>query len=247
MVTLYDFLESIASPHLKTLAEFLTTVKARNFTGFSLPMKLSTDASKYVRMELDEFDPTNENMMWVLVDGTEVWVYKRYGAYWDKYDRGLAGNYKFSSKTSKYPIEQLRKHGAELFVSKLEEYNHRPWMKKLNRVTLNAWIRHARDIFMDFNKSELNRFMSYSKLGGSDRIVMNMFITFIQSLVESPGKMSSNTFIRRMLEGNYTIINIDLLAPDRLRNVLRKIKEDLGDLYPTLERAVGLIEELIEI
>jgi hypothetical protein len=49
-----------------------------------------------------------------------------------------------------------------------------------------------------------------------------------------------------MLGGNY-IIDIDLLTPARLRNILRKIKEDLGDLYPTLERAVGLVEELMEI
>lgn len=255
MVTLYDFLESLAPHHLKTLAEFLTNIKARNFVGFALPSKLPLDASKYTRMELEEFDPTVVSSavaqpgdpMWILVMDQEVWVYKKYNGEWDQYSRGAAGNFKFTSRTSQYPIGRLRKWGAELFVSKLEEYNHRPWSKKLNRVALNAWIRHAQDLFTNFDKSELNRFMSYSKLAGSDRIVMNTFITFIQSLVEGPGKMSSNTFIRRMLEGNYSIINIDLLTPDRLRNILRKIKEDLGDLYPTLDRVVGLVEELMKI
>lgn len=75
---------------------------------------------------------------------------------------------------------------------------------------------------------------------------MNHFIEFIHSVFDSTGKISNAALIQRMLGGNY-IIDIDLLIPDRLRNVLRKIKEDLGDLYPTLERAVGLVEELMEI
>ena len=83
-------------------------------------------------------------------------------------------------------------------------------------------------------------------MSGSDRIVMNHFIEFIGSVFDSTGKISNAEFIQRMLKGNY-IIDIDLLTPDRLRNILRKIKEDLGDLYPTLERAVGLVEELMEI
>lgn len=88
--------------------------------------------------------------------------------------------------------------------------------------------------------------MSYSKLSGSDRIVMNHFIEFIHSVFDSTGKISNTELIQRMLGGNY-IIDIDLLTPARLRNVLRKIKEDLGDLYPALERAVGLVEELMKI
>lgn len=59
MVSLYKFIgESLAPHHLKTLAEFLTNIKARNFVGFALPFKLPLDASKYTRMELEEFDPT---------------------------------------------------------------------------------------------------------------------------------------------------------------------------------------------
>lgn len=71
-------------PHLKTLAEFLTTVKARDFVGFALPFKLPLDASKYTRMELEEFDPVVSSMVaqpgdpvWILVMDHEIWVYKR--------------------------------------------------------------------------------------------------------------------------------------------------------------------------
>ena len=75
---------------------------------------------------------------------------------------------------------------------------------------------------------------------------MNHFIEFVLSVFDSTGKISNAELIQRMLKGNY-IIDIDLLTPARLRNILRKIKEDLGDLYPILERAVGLVEELMEI
>lgn len=97
-----------------------------------------------------------------------------------------------------------------------------------------------------FDRKGLGKFMSYSKLSGSDRIIMNHFIEFVLSVFDSTGKISNTELIQRMLGGNY-IIDIDLLTPARLRNILRKIKEDLGDLYPTLERAVGLVEELMEI
>ena len=106
MVTLYDFLESLAPHHLKTLAEFLTNIKARNFVGFALPFKLPLDASKYMRMELEEFD-----------------------------------------------------------------------------------------------RKGLNKFMSYSKLSGSDRIVMNHFIEFVLSVFDSTGKISNTELIQRMLGG----------------------------------------------
>ena len=255
------FYESLASPHIKTLAEFLTTVKVRNFVGFALPFKLPLDASKYTRMELEEFDPVVSSTvaqpgdpMWILVmdhDGTapggEVWVYKHTNNEWDQYSRGAAGNFRFTSKTSKYPIGQLRKWGAGLFLGHLEERNHHRWGKKLSRAALNAWIRHAGEVFTPgFDRKALDKFMSYSKLSGSDRIVMSHFIAFIKSVFDITGKIANTALIQRMLEGNY-IIDIDLLTPDRLRNVLRKIKDDLGDLYPTLERAIGLIEELLEI
>lgn len=251
MVTFY---ESLASRHLKTLAEFLTNIKARNFVGFTLPFKLPLDASKYTRMELEEFDPVVSSAvaqpgdpMWILVMDHEIWVYKRTNDEWDQFTRGAAGNFNFTSRTSKYPIGRLRKWGAELYLGYLEEHNHHRWSKKLSRGALNAWIRHAGEVFTPtFGRRELDKFMSYSKLSGSDRIVMNHFIAFIQSVFDSTGKISNTTFIRRMLEGNY-IIDIDLLNPSRVWNVLRKIGGDLGDLYPTLERAVGLIEELMDI
>lgn len=251
MVTFY---ESLASRHLKTLSEFLTNIKARNFVGFALPFKLPLDASKYTRMELEEFDPVVSSTvaqpgdpMWILVMDHEIWVYKRTNDEWDQFTRGAAGNFNFTSRTSKYPIGRLRKWGAELYLGYLEEHNHHRWSKKLSRGALNAWIRHAGEVFTPtFGRGELDKFMSYSKLSGSDRIVMNHFIAFIQSVFDSTGKISNTTFIRRMLEGNY-IIDIDLLNPSRVRNVLRKIGGDLGDLYPTLERAVGLIEELMDI
>ena len=85
--------------------------------------------------------------------------------------------------------------------------------------------------------------MSYSKLSGSDRIVMNHFIEFILSVFDSTGKISNAALIQRMLGGNY-IIDIDLLTPARLRNVLRKIKEDLGEMYPTLTEVIRWIEEI---
>ena len=258
MVTFY---ESLASTKLRILAEFLTNIKARNFVGFALPFKLPLDASKYTRMELEEFDPVSSSTvaqpgdpMWILVmdhDGTapggEIWVYKRTNDEWDQFTRGAAGNFKFTSRTSRYPIGRLREWGAELFLGHLEEHNHHRWGKKLSRGALNAWIRHAGEVFTpNFDRKGLGKFMSYSKLSGSDRIVMNHFIAFVQSVFDSTGKISNAALIQRMLEGNY-IIDIDLLTPARLRNILRKIKEDLGDLYPTLERAVGLVEELMEI
>lgn len=235
MVTFY---ESLASTKLRILAEFLTNIKARNFVGFALPFKLPLDASKYTRMELEEFDPVVSSVvaqpgdpMWILVMDHEIWVYKRTNDEWDQFTRGAAGNFRFTSRTSRYPIGRLREWGAELFLGHLEEHNHHRWGKKLSRGALNAWIRHAGEVFTpEFDRKRLNKFMSYSKL----------------SVFDSTGKISNAALIQRMLGGNY-IIDIDLLTPARLRNILRKIKEDLGDLYPTLERAVGLVEELMEI
>lgn len=252
MVTFY---ESLASTKLRILAEFLTNIKARNFVGFALPFKLPLDASKYTRMELEEFDPTVVSSavaqpgdpMWILVMDHEIWVYKRTNDEWDQFTRGAAGNFRFTSRTSRYPIGRLREWGAELFLGHLEEHNHHRWGKKLSRGALNAWMRSAAEVFTPtFDRKGLNKFMSYSKLSGSDRIVMNHFIEFIHSVFDSTGKISNAALIQRMLGGNY-IIDIDLLTPARLRNILRKIREDLGDLYPTLERAVGLVEELMEI
>lgn len=255
MVSLYKFIgESVQSSKLRILAEFLTNIKARNFVGFALPFKLPLDASKYTRMELEEFDPVVSSAvaqpgdpMWILVMDHEIWVYKRTNDEWDQFTRGAAGNFRFTSRTSRYPIGRLREWGAELFLGHLEEHNHHRWGKKLSRGALNAWIRHAGEVFTpNFDRKGLGKFMSYSKLSGSDRIVMNHFIEFIGSVFDSTGKISNAELIQRMLGGNY-IIDIDLLTPARLRNVLRKIQEDLGDLYPTLERAVGLVEELMEI
>lgn len=104
MITFY---ESLAPHHLKTLAEFLTNIKARNFVGFALPFKLPLDASKYTRMELEEFDRVSSSAvaqpgdpMWILVMDHEVWVYKRTNDEWDQFTRGAAGNFKFASRTT---------------------------------------------------------------------------------------------------------------------------------------------------
>ena len=89
MVTFY---ESLASTKLRILAEFLTNIKARNFVGFALPFKLPLDASKYTRMELEEFDPVPSSVvaqpgdpMWILVMDHEIWVYKRTNDEWDQF------------------------------------------------------------------------------------------------------------------------------------------------------------------
>lgn len=109
MVSLYKFIgESLAPHHLKTLAEFLTNIKAWNFVGFALPFKLPLDASKYTRMELEVFTPA-------------------------------------------------------------------------------------------FDRKGLGKFMSYSKLSGSDRIIMNHFIEFVLSVFDSTGKISNTEPMYRLV------------------------------------------------
>lgn len=249
MVTFY---ESIASTKLRILAEFLTNIKARNFVGFALPFKLPLDASKYTRMELEEFDPTDEDVMWLLVrsgDGTiantgEVRVYKRYNGDWDIYSRGVTANFKFISKTSLYPINKLRGNGAVLYMTRLGEKNYKPMSIKLNRLTLNTWIRRMSEVLTNFPRKRLEGFMSYHKLSGANQLCMNQLVTFVMSVYDSTGKMSSNTMIRRILEGNYSLVNMELLQPSRIKNVLRKIKEDLGEMYPVLVEVIRLLEEI---
>ena len=249
MVTFY---ESLASTKLRILAEFLTNIKARNFVGFALPFKLPLDASKYTVMELNEFDPTVEDAMWVLVmggNGTiantgEVWVYKRYNDDWDIYSRGVTANFKQVSKTSLFPIDKLRRQGAVLYMTRLEERNYKRMVIKLNRLTLNSWVRRMGKVLTGFPRKQLEGFMSYHKLSGADQLCMNQLVTFVMSIYDSTGKMSSNTMIRRVLEGNYSLVNMELLQPSRIKNVLRKIKEELGEMYPVLVEVVRLLEEI---
>lgn len=49
---------------------------------------------------------------------------------WDRFTRGAAGNFRFTSRTSRYPIGRLREWGAELFLGHLEEHNHHRSGKK---------------------------------------------------------------------------------------------------------------------
>ena len=250
MVTFYDSLQDTSV--VRVLSDFLTSIKSRNFSGFSLPFKLPLDASKYTRMELEEFDPTDEDIMWLLVisgDGTiantgEVRVYKKYNGNWDIYSRGATANFKFISKTSLYPINKLRDNGAVLYMTRLGEKNYKPMRIKLNRLTLNTWIRRMGEVLTNFPRKRLEGFMSYHKLSGANQLCMNQLVTFVMSVYDSTGKMSSNTIIRRILEGNYSLVNMELLQPSRLRNVLRKIKEDLGEMYPALVEVIRLLEEI---
>lgn len=250
MVTFYDSLQD--SYVVRVLSDFLTSIKSKNFHGFSIPFKLPLDASKYTRMELDEFDPTDENLMWMLViggDGTiantgEVRVYKQYNDNWDIYSRGATANFKLISKTSLYPINKLRDNGAVLYMTRLGDKNYRLMRIKLNRLTLNTWIRRMGEVLTNFPRKRLEGFMSYHKLSGANQLCMNHLITFVMSVYDSTGKMSSNTMIRRILEGNYSLVNMELLQPSRIKNVLRKIKEDLGEMYPALVEVIRLIEEI---
>lgn len=86
--------------------------------------------------------------------------------------------------------------------------------------------------------------MSYRKLDGADQLCMNQLVTFVMSIYDSTGKMSSNTMIRRVLGGDYSLVNMDLLSPSRIRNVISKIKNDLGEMYPTLMEVIKMIEEI---
>lgn len=254
MVTLHEFIgESLQNTSvIRILADFLTSIKSKNFQGFALPFKLPLDASKYTAVELNEFDPTDEDVMWLLVisgDGTiantgEVRVYKRYNGDWDIYSRGVTANFKFISKTSLYPINKLRNNGAVLYMTRLGEKNYKPMRIKLNRLTLNTWTRRMGEVLTNFPRKRLEGFMSYSKLSGDDQLCMNQLITFVMSIYDSTGKMSSNTMIRRVLEGNCSLVNMDLLNPSRIRNVISKIKNNLGEMYPTLTEVIKLIEEI---
>ena len=250
MVTFYESLQDTSV--VRVLSDFLTSIKSRNFSGFSLPFKLPLDASKYTRMELEEFDPTDEDVMWLLVisgDGTiantgEVRVYKKYNGNWDIYSRGATANFKFIYKTSLYPINKLRDNGAVLYMTRLGEKNYKPMRIKLNRLTLNTWIRRMSEVLTNFPRKRLEGFMSYHKLSGANQLCMNQLVTFVMSVYDSTGKMSSNTMIRRVLEGDRSLVNMELLQPSRIKNVLRKIKGDLGDLYPVLVEVIRLIEEI---
>lgn len=250
MVTFYDSLQDTSV--VRVLSDFLTSIKSRNFSGFNISFKLPLDASKYTRMELEEFDPTDEDVMWLLVisgDGTiantgEVRVYKKYNGNWDIYSRGATANFKFISKTSLYPINKLRDNGVVLYMTRLGEKNYKPMRIKLNRLTLNTWIRRMSEVLTNFPRKRLEGFMSYHKLSGANQLCMNQLVTFVMSVYDSTGKMSSNTMIRRILEGNYSLVNMELLQPSRMRNVLRKIKEDLGEMYPALVEVIRLIEEI---
>lgn len=257
MRTLLESIQNTST--IKILADFLTSIKSKNFSGFALPFKLPLDASKYTRMELEEFDPVVSNTvaqtgdeMWVLVmggDGTiantgEVWVYKRYNNNWDIYSRGVTANFKQVSKTSTYPIDKLRRQGAVLYMTRLEGKSYKAARIKLNRVTLNSWVRRMGGVLHDFPRKQLEGFMSYHKLDGADQLCMNQLVTFVMSIYDSTGKMSSNTMIRRVLEGDYSLVNMDLLSPSRIRNVISKIKNDLGEMYPTLMEVIKMIEEI---
>lgn len=236
----------------RVLSDFLTNIKSRNFSGFSISSKLPLDASKYTRMELEEFDPTDEDLMWLLViggNGTianmgEVRVYKRYNDNWDIYSKGATANFNFISKTSLYPINKLRDSGVVLYMTRLGEKNYRPMRIKLSRLTLNTWIRRMGEVLTNFPRKRLEGFMSYHKLSGANQLCMNQLVTFVMSIYDSTGKMSSNTMIRRVLEGDYSLVNMELLQPSRIKNVLRKIKEDLGEMYPVLVEVIRLIEEI---
>lgn len=66
-------LESIQNTStIKILADFLTSIKSKNFSGFALPFKLPLDASKYTVVELEEFDPVVSGS--VAQTGDEMWV-----------------------------------------------------------------------------------------------------------------------------------------------------------------------------
>lgn len=257
MISLYESLQNTST--IRILADFLTSIKSKNFSGFALPFKLPLDASKYTAVELEEFDPVVGNTvaptgdeMWVLVmggNGTiantgEVWVYKRYNDNWDIYSRGVTANFKQVSKTSLYPIDKLRRQGAVLYMTRLEGKSYKAAQIKLNRVTLNSWIRRMGEVLRNFPRKQLEGFMSYHKLDGADQLCMNQLVTFVMSIYDSTGKMSSNTMIRRVLEGNYSLVNMDLLSPSRIRNVISKIKNDLGEMYPTLMEVIKMIEEI---
>lgn len=249
MRTLLESIQNTST--IKILADFLTSIKSKNFSGFALPFKLPLDASKYTRMELEEFDPVvsgsvaqTDDEMWILVMGGEVWVYKRYNNNWDIYSRGVTANFKQVSKTSLYPIDKLRRQGAVLYMTRLEGKNYKAQRIKLNRVTLNSWVRRMGGVLHDFPRKQLEGFMSYHKLDGADQLCMNQLVTFVMSIYDSTGKMSSNTMIRRVLEGDYSLVNMDLLNPSRIRNVISKIKNDLGEMYPTLMEVIKMIEEI---
>lgn len=168
MRTLLESIQNTST--IKLLADFLTSIKSKNFSGFTLPFKLPLDASKYTVMELEEFDPVvsgsvaqTGDEMWVLVmggDGTiantgEVWVYKRYNNNWDIYSRGVTANFKQVSKTSTYPIDKLRRQGAVLYMTRLEGKSYKAARIKLNRVTLNSWVRRMGGVLHDFPRKQL--------------------------------------------------------------------------------------------
>ena len=103
MITLEKYIAGVISRgERQKLARILTYLKM-GFGSAFVRGGGPTEASKYTRMELEEFDPVVSSVvaqpgdpMWILVMDHEIWVYKRTNDEWDQFTRGAAGNFKLS-------------------------------------------------------------------------------------------------------------------------------------------------------
>jgi len=103
MITLEKYIAGVINRgERQKLARILTYLKM-GFGSAFVRGGGPTEASKYTRMELEEFDPVVSSVvaqpgdpMWILVMDHEIWVYKRTNDEWDQFTRGAAGNSKLS-------------------------------------------------------------------------------------------------------------------------------------------------------
>jgi len=250
MITLEKYIAGVINRgERQKLARILTYLKM-GFGSAFVRGGGPTEASEYDEIPVDAFDPNSERYVYIFTVEDVVLIYQPIYKTWQVYNiANKKMDYLYNSTTSSIP-GIVNKDMGVLYCAEITGEEGRETLK-MDEKKLRIWIDKVRStVFKPVNKTQRwwnSHIKKFDQIwSGSDRIVMNHFIEFILSVFDSTGKISNAALIQRMLKGNY-IIDIDLLTPARLRNILRKIKEDLGDLYPTLERAVGLVEELMEI
>lgn len=236
MITLEKYIAGVTSRgERQKLANILTRLKM-DFGSAFVRGGGPTDASKYDEIPVDAFDRNSGKYVYILIERDAVSIYQPVNKMWQVFN--LKNNRLEYVYSTPAPLPGIfSKDAAVLYCAELTGKKREPL--KMGDKKLRIWINKVNTkVFKPINKTQRwwnNRVEKFDQIwSGSDRIVMNHFIAFIQSVFDSTGKISNTELIQRMLGGNY-IIDIDLLTPARLRNVLRKIQEDLGDLYPTLE------------
>lgn len=70
-------------------------------------------------------------------------------------------------------------------MTRLEGKSYKAARIKLNRVTLNSWIRRMGEVLRNFPRKQLEGFMSYRKLDGADQLCMNQLVTYCLDFVDS--------------------------------------------------------------